>query len=122
VEISYLSAPIQLYDILFELQTCGYKPVLAHPERYNFYHHNLQEYEKLKNAGCVFQLNMLSTTGYYGANVTKAADYLLANGLIDFIGSDVHHSRHLDYIRKKVVVKNYKHLSTIFQNNSFFDF
>lgn len=122
VEISYLNAPIQLYDTLFELQTCGYKPVLAHPERYNFYHHNLQEYQKLKDAGCFFQLNMLSTTGYYGANVTKAADYLLANGLIDFIGSDVHHSRHLDYIRKKVVLKNYKHLSTIFQNNSFFDF
>jgi protein-tyrosine phosphatase len=122
VEISYLSAPIQLYDILFELQTCGYKPVLAHPERYNFYHHTLQEYQKLKDAGCLFQLNMLSTTGYYGANVTKAADYLLGNGLIDFIGSDVHHSRHLDYIRKKIVLKNYKHLSTIFQNNSFFDF
>ena len=122
VEISYLSAPIQLYDTLFELQTHGYKPVLAHPERYNFYHNNLQEYHKLKNAGCVFQLNMLSATGYYGANVSKAADYLLANDLIDFTGSDVHHTRHLDYIRKKVVLKNHKHLPTIFQNNSFFDF
>ncbi len=122
VEISYLNAPIQLYDILFELQTAGYKPVLAHPERYNFYHHNLQEYQKLKDAGCLFQLNMLSTTGYYGPNVSKVADYLLSKDLIDFIGSDVHHSRHLDYIRKKVVLKNHKQLPIIFQNNSFFDF
>ena len=122
VEISYLNAPIQLYDILFELQTAGYKPVLAHPERYNFYHYNLQEYQKLKNAGCLFQLNMLSTTGYYGPNVSKIADYLLGKDLIDFIGSDVHHTRHLDYIRKKVVLKNHKQLPIIFQNNSFFDF
>jgi tyrosine-protein phosphatase YwqE len=122
IEISYLSPPIQLYETLFELQTCGYKPVLAHPERYNFYHRNLNEYTKLKNAGCSFQLNMLSTTGYYGPNVAKAADFLLGNRMIDFIGSDVHHNRHLDYIRKKVVLKNHQFLPDVFENNSFFDF
>lgn len=122
VEISYLSPPIQLHETLFELQTHGYKPVLAHPERYNFYHNNLSEYTKLKNAGCFFQLNMLSTTGYYGPNVAKAADFLLGNRLIDFVGSDVHHTRHIDYIRKKVVLKNHQLLHDAFQNNSFFDF
>ncbi len=122
VEISYLRPPIQLYETLFELQTCGYKPVLAHPERYNFYHNNLDEYTKLKNAGCSFQLNMLSTTGYYGPNVAKAADFLLGNRMIDFVGSDVHHSRHIDYITKKVVLKNHQLLTDAFQNNSFFDF
>jgi tyrosine-protein phosphatase YwqE len=122
VEISYLSPPIQLYETLFELQTHGYKPVLAHPERYNFYHYNLNEYTKLKNAGCSFQLNMLSSTGYYGPKVAKIADYLLENRMIDFIGSDVHHNRHIDYIRKKVVLKNHQLLTDVFQNNSFFDF
>lgn len=122
IEMSYLSPPIQLFETLFELQTYGYKPVLAHPERYNFYHNNLNEYIKLKNSGCFFQLNMLSTTGYYGPKVAKVADYLLGNGLIDFIGSDVHHTRHLDYIRKKVVLKNHQFLNDVFQNNSFFDF
>lgn len=122
VEISYLSPPIQLYETLFELQTHGYKPVLAHPERYNFYHNNLNEYNKLKDAGCFFQLNMLSTTGYYGPKVAKVADYLLGNRLIDFVGSDVHHTRHLEYIRKKVVIKNHQFLHDVFQNNSFFDF
>src|SRR3970040_2961629 len=41
VEMSYINAPIQLYSIIFDLQVAGYIPVLAHPERYLFYHNNL---------------------------------------------------------------------------------
>lgn len=122
VEISYLNPPIQLFDILFELQVAGYIPVLAHPERYNFYHHSLSDYKKLKQAGCLFQLNMLSTTGYYGEKVAKMADTLLKNGLIDFIGSDVHHSRHIEFMHKKIVIQNYDYVYPVFQNNSFFNF
>lgn len=122
VELSYLNPPIQLYDILFELQVAGYQPILAHPERYVFYHHSLSEYRKLKNAGCLFQFNMLSATGYYGANVLKTTDALLKEGLIDFVGSDVHHIRHIDAIHKKIVLKNYEYLYSVFQNNSTFDF
>ena len=54
VEMSYINPPIQLYSILFDLQVAGYIPVLAHPERYLFYHHNFEEYLKLKKAGCLF--------------------------------------------------------------------
>ena len=122
VEISYLNPPIQLFEILFDLQVAGYRPILAHPERYNFYHSSLDEYKKLKNAGCLFQLNMLSTTGYYGERVSKAADLLLKNGLIDFIGSDVHHNRHMEYMHKRIILKNYEYLTSVFQNNSLFDF
>lgn len=122
VEISYLNPPIQLYDILFELQVAGYQPVLAHPERYNFYHHSISNYKKLKQAGCLFQLNMLSTTGYYGERVAIISDILLKNDLIDFIGSDIHHSRHIETIHKKIVLKNYEYLYPIFQNNLLFDF
>jgi protein-tyrosine phosphatase len=123
VEISYLHPPIQLYDILFELQVAGYQPVLAHPERYNFYHEpTLGHYKKLKKAGCLFQMNMLSSTGYYGERVAKTADLLLKNSLIDFVGSDVHHGRHLEYMHKKIVLKNHEYLTPIFQNNSFFRF
>ena len=88
VEMSYISPSLQLYDILFELQSAGYQPILAHPERYNFYHHSLDYYKKLKNAGCLFQLNMLSATGYYGEHITKISNSLVKEGLIDFIGSD----------------------------------
>ncbi len=64
VEMSYINAPIQLYSILFDLQVAGYIPVLAHPERYLFYHNNCNEYLKLKRAGCLFQLNLLSIVGF----------------------------------------------------------
>lgn len=122
VEMSYLSPPIQLYEIVYELQTNGYQPVLAHPERYNFYHNSINEYKKLKKVGCLFQLNMLSATGYYGEHVAKISNSLLKEGLIDFTGSDVHHTRHLEAMHKKIVLKNYEYLTPIFQNNSIFDF
>ncbi len=120
VEMSYINAPIQLYDILFELQVAGYKPVLAHPERYLFYHKNLNEYKKLKNSGCYFQINLLSATGYYGENVTKAADMLLENDLIDFAGSDVHHASHLMMFKKTLKIKNIEAYKEAIKNNSFF--
>ena len=120
VEMSYLNPPMNLYDIIFEIQLEGYTPILAHPERYNFFHNSLNEYKRLKTAGCKFQMNMLSTVGYYGPHVAKAADYLLTNNLIDFIGSDVHHSKHVEFINNKVVLKKHENLIPIFQNNSIF--
>ena len=120
VEISYLSPPLQLYDIIFELQLSGYKPIFAHPERYLFYHNNFSEYEKLKKAGCLFQLNLLSTVGYYGSNVAKIAGLLLEKGYIDFVGSDVHHQNHINAFTQKVTIKNLKPLEEVISNNLFF--
>lgn len=122
VEMSYLRPPEQLYEIIFELQITGYKPVLAHPERYSAFHNKLPEYDKLKNAGCLFQLNLLSSVGYYGSNETRVADYLLKNDMIDFVGSDVHHQKHIDFFSEKVILKNIKNLEIAISKNSFFDF
>jgi len=100
VEMSYFQAPINLNDILFKLQTSGYKPVLAHPERYAFYHQkDLSKYEELKNRGCLFQLNTLSLTPHYGSNMQKIAYKLLEAGMIDFIGSDTHRIQHLEKMK-----------------------
>lgn len=120
VEMSYLNAPIQLYDILFELQVAGYKPILAHPERYVFYHYNFDEYKKLKKAGCLFQLNLLSSVGYYGKNEMLTAEKLLDSGMIDFVGSDVHHHKHIDSFEKKILFKNSLPLIEAINNNEFF--
>ncbi|MFO7720627.1 MAG: CpsB/CapC family capsule biosynthesis tyrosine phosphatase [Gillisia sp.] len=96
VEMSYFQAPINLKEILFKIQTQGYKPVLAHPERYSYYHtKDLRKYEELKNRGCYFQLNTLSLTPHYGTNMQKTALLLLEKGMIDFIGSDAHREQHL---------------------------
>ena len=120
VEMSYINAPIQLYSILFDLQVAGYIPVLAHPERYLFYHNNFNEYEKLKRVGCLFQLNLLSVVGYYGAGITKIAEQLLQKGLYDFVGSDVHHNKHIAAFDQKVNIKDLKPLKEIIANNQFF--
>lgn len=122
VEISYLSAPLNLYKTIFDIQVAGYIPVLAHPERYVFYHKNFSEYEKLKNAGCLFQLNLLSTIGYYGSKITKTADELLKKGMYDFCGTDVHHRNHIAAFDKKIKIENLDNLKAVIANNQFFKF
>lgn len=120
VEMSYINAPIQLYSILFDLQVAGYIPVLAHPERYIFYHNNFNEYHKLKKAGCLFQLNLLAVVGYYGENIAKVAEQLLQKGMYDYVGTDVHHDAHIAAFDKKIKLKDYKPLQEIITNNQFF--
>ena len=120
VEMSYINAPIQLYSILFDLQVAGYIPVLAHPERYLFYHNNFREYEKLKRAGCLFQLNLLSVVGYYGAEITKITEQLLAKGMYNYVGSDVHHNNHIASFEQKVKIKDLVPLKEVIANNQFF--
>ncbi len=120
VEMSYINAPIQLYQIIFDLQIAGYKPVLAHPERYSFYANKTIEYHRLKKAGCLFQLNLLSTVGYYGKDALKTADYLLKNNLIDFVGSDIHHYNHLNSFQNILKIKNTDNLKDCISKNIFF--
>ena len=122
VEMSYLNPPIQLYSILFDLQVAGYVPVLAHPERYLFYHSNLNEYDKLKKAGCLFQLNLLSVVGYYGLRIRKIAEQLLKKGMYDYVGSDVHHHKHIAAFNLPVYLKDLAPLKEAISNNDFFRF
>ncbi len=102
VEMSYFQAPINLNEILFRLQNNAYAPILAHPERYAYFHRNFQKYEDLKERGCKFQLNMLSLSGHYGSGIQKTAFQLLEKGFIDFIASDTHR---IDHIEKLKVIK-----------------
>lgn len=120
VEMSYFSAPINLYDVLFEIQLKGYKPILAHPERYSFYHNDFESYYKLKKAGCLFQLNFLSLTEQYGKYVQKTSQKLLDLDMYDFVGSDTHHSRHLQLLGTLFTEKNKLKLAKLMKNNSQF--
>lgn len=121
VEMSYLNPPMQLFEILFELQLKGYQPVLAHPERYNFYHNHFSIYDALKKAGCLFQMNLLSSVGYYGKDVALAVDKLLEKGLIDFVGSDIHHENHIKSFENKIIIKNKEAFEKAISANIFFN-
>lgn len=99
VEISFVQPPMQFKEILFELQMQGYQPVLAHPERYAYYHFNKAELESIKNTGCLFQANLLSFSGYYGPEILQFAERMAKYGMIDLLGTDLHHERHLNALR-----------------------
>lgn len=122
VEMSFLAAPNILFDILFEIQLAGYTPILAHPERYRFYHQDFKMYEQLKKSGCLFQLNLLAAVGYYGKNVATIADQLLQKKMIDFVGTDMHHLNHLKAFDMTVILKNTADLSSCITNNKTFEF
>ena len=120
VEMSFLNPPIQLHEYLFELQLAGYQPILAHPERYSFYHANFKEFEKLKKMGLKFQMNLLSSVGYYGPDVANISDKLLKADFIDFVGSDIHHKQHIDSFTRKVFIKETKAFEIAIEKNQFF--
>jgi protein-tyrosine phosphatase len=100
VEMSFFGEPPNLDNYLFRTQTKGFQPILAHPERYLFYKGNLESYEALKEKGCLFQVNILSLTGYYGLNVAQTAQKLLKKGWVDFLGTDMHHANHLQLLKE----------------------
>ncbi len=99
VEFSFVAAPFDLKEQLFNLQIKGYEPVLAHPERYTYFSGNRAVYDDFKNMGCFFQLNLLSVAGYYGKVVQDLAAWLVNRQYIDFVGTDLHHQRHLEALR-----------------------
>jgi protein-tyrosine phosphatase len=102
IEMSYLSETPNIEQIIFDLQIKGYTVILAHPERYNFYHKNLSRYQRFKDMGVLFQLNLLAVTGYYGKEVKLTADYLLKNRLYDLAATDLHHEKHLKALEHAV--------------------
>lgn len=102
IEMSYLNESPNIEQVIFDLQIQGYRVILAHPERYVFYHNSHQRFHRFKDMGVLFQLNLLAVTGYYGKEVKQAADYLLAKGCYDLAGTDLHHDRHLQVLSKSV--------------------
>lgn len=108
VEMGYIQVAPMFENALFQLQARGYVPVLAHPERYVFYHDApLSLFEELKNKGCLLQLNLIALCGYYGRDVQLAAERLLQAGLYDYCGSDMHHEKHLRALTSLVNSKSY---------------
>ena len=96
IEMSFIAPSPNIESTIFELCIKGLQPIIAHPERYNYYHDTFDKYQRLIDLGCVLQVNLLSLTGYYGPHVKKAAEKLIKNNMIQFVGTDMHHDRHLE--------------------------
>lgn len=114
-ETSYISKPIQMEEMIFEISSAGYVPVLAHPERYRYIKNKEKEFGRLKELGVLFQVNLNSFGGHYGKGAKNHAEYLSENGLIDFLGSDIHHKKQVETLEGIFYSEVYKE---IFIHNS----
>lgn len=107
-ELSYTTPVFGIEQTIYELLKAGYKPVLAHPERYTYFSQNLEKYNQIKEAGLSFQINVNSTNNFYGKNVKKAVEYLINNGLVDFVGSDTHRPNYVDALKESINSKIFR--------------
>ncbi|QKG58977.1 capsular biosynthesis protein [Hymenobacter sp. BRD128] len=108
IETSYLNEPLNLNGTIFDLQAAGYRPVLAHPERYVYFYSRFAEIEKLRQEhGVLLQLNLNSLAGYYSPAARHVAEKLIDGGLVDFVGTDTHHLRHTAALATKTVKSAY---------------
>lgn len=94
-EMPFVSEPSNLNNIIFELQLAGYKPVMAHVERYQFWHSSFNKIIDLKDKGVLIQMNISSLTGTYSPQVKKIAEKLIDEKMVDLLGSDCHHMGHI---------------------------
>ena len=110
VENSFMQEPWNLDQFIFNLKLKGYKPIMAHPERFHYYQINRQRYDELHRAGNLFQINLVTLSGYYGKHAKQTAEYLLEKGYVDFIGTDLHHHGHADSIEAYLATRDYRRL------------
>jgi tyrosine-protein phosphatase YwqE len=89
-ETSFSVEPLILKEVIFNLNSNGYQPVLAHPERYIYLKENKKLLQELIDQKLLFQLNMLSITGFYSKQVEKFAEELIKKNAVAFVGSDCH--------------------------------
>jgi protein-tyrosine phosphatase len=110
-ETNFITEPLNLKEFIFLATTKGYKPVLAHPERYLYLQSDMKKAEDLLNRGVLFQINISSITGYYSKSVQATANKLIEKGWVHLLGSDCHilqHAKlieaahHLKYFRKAI--------------------
>jgi tyrosine-protein phosphatase YwqE len=100
IEMSYAVESPNLREVIFQLQTKGYKPILAHPERYPYYYRRFSVFELLTDAGTEMQINLLSLGGYYGRDAQLLAEKLIAAGWVNWVGTDMHHPKHLEALQQ----------------------
>jgi protein-tyrosine phosphatase len=107
-EYPFISAPPNAFQVVQRMIELGYKPILAHPERYPYM--AITEMANLRAWGCNIQLNTISLAGYYGKDTKRRAEEMVDADIVDFISSDMHHPRHASAFKNAL---NYPHLQKL---------
>jgi len=76
-------------DLLLDVKYAGFIPVVAHPERYDYFN-DFSRIQNMHDEGIMFQANYGSIIGLYGKEVKKRVKKLFKLKLIDFLGTDIH--------------------------------
>jgi protein-tyrosine phosphatase len=105
LELSTYAPHYNFKSILFKLHVAGYTVILAHPERYSYWFNDLNVFEELQASGVLLQVNTLSFTGYYSGNVRRNAEILADAGMIDLLGTDMHHPASLPFFKEALYKK-----------------
>ena len=112
-ETNFLNEPFNMKEFIFLATTKGYKPVLAHPERYLYLQNNVEKAKDLLDRGVLFQVNIGSITGSNGKPAQTIALKLIDRGWVHLLGSDCHHlqhariveeAQHLKYFQKAIAL------------------
>lgn len=113
VETSAIAPPMNLWTVLDRILKAGYRPLIAHPERYRYM--DQSDYRELYQSGCFLQLNLPSIVGFYGESVRQRAQYLLDKGWYRMVGSDCHRFRALQaqYSAKELKKETIEKLSAL---------
>lgn len=113
-ELSYRQEPTDFESTVDLLIHKGYKPVLAHPERYTYFHDNLEIFEKLHKRGLILQMNINSLNRFYGKKVQESAIALAKKGIITFFGSDTHSVRYAESLKESLA--SFEYQNALFSN------
>lgn len=109
-ETSYFAKPMQIEEMIFAMAASGYTPLMAHPERYRYVKELKKEYTRFKELGVMFQVNLNSFGGHYGKDAKRKADFLSEEGMIDFLGSDVHHKKQVETLSTVFTLDTYRNI------------
>jgi tyrosine-protein phosphatase YwqE len=107
IEMSFVAPSANIEQVIFQLRLKGIRPVLAHPERYAYYHNDFEKYTHYLDLGCLLQVNLLSLLGYYGKPTKVVAEKLVKHGMVDLLGTDVHHEKHLAALKELASKKEF---------------
>lgn len=111
VEFSFVNAPVFELETFQRIIDKGYTPILAHFERYVYFHGSIASAETFRAMGVNIQLNLNSLTGHYGPDVKKQAERMLDQFTVDFVGTDAHRMDHLVLLENHLNVPHLKLLN-----------
>ncbi|MFY0599349.1 MAG: capsular biosynthesis protein [Cyclobacteriaceae bacterium] len=101
-ETSFYAKPLIIDEAVFHLKSRGFKPVMAHPERYQYLENDFGWLKTQRENGVKMQVNLPSLVGAYGKIPKRNATKLLDNSMVDFLGSDIHRPSQISVLKKSL--------------------